>query len=184
MRKLRPWLLCTCNVRLGAGFFNCITLFNSHQDTVGWVSLSHLIDEETRMVRIFSAGKWPYLPDLKATTLLLQGMGHFGGWVESSGFYTLWSCSTPVAYSGLQWSHKCSGELLLLLHCSSCLQNPQKRHGFLPSFLAQLDPVIHHLNIYLRITQKLIKCSLQKLPPGLDYDSPKLVDSTTALSPF
>lgn len=36
--------------RLGAGFFNCITSFNSHQDPVWWVSLSHFIDEETRMV--------------------------------------------------------------------------------------------------------------------------------------
>lgn len=75
-----------------------------------------------------------------------------------------------VACSGPLWSHRCFGEGgQLLPQILPYPQNLQWRHSY-PLILPKLDLVTQHLNIYFRATQKLIECSLQKMPPGLIHD--------------
>lgn len=85
------------------------------------------------------------------------------------------SCWRVGSVQWVPWRRTCSGEgTLLLLHSHPAPRIPRKDIASYPLVLPRLD-LVTHLNIYLRTTQKLIECPLQKLPPGLTRDSPRPV---------
>ena len=147
-----------------------IVLYHSVFSRIQWVPFKRWGNWrilESSQLGIPELGRMPYLPDSKAAILLVRG-----AWIRlERGQYPLHATS-----SGCIHSSSLSGPWRVLSvgrrehsFCFNANAAPRILREDIASYLLVLLKLDlgRHLNICFR-TKKLTKCSVQKLPPGMD----------------